>query len=275
MLAPYRDIRDNKDMSMPNKLILVRHGHSEGNLAVDLSKQGDDSFYTPDFRERPGHQWRLTDEGRDQARQAGAWILQNIGEFDRYYVSPYIRTKETAALLDLPNAKWRIDSRLRERDWGDIGSLPRKEFLEEYPRNAFIKNTDSLYWRPPGGESIMDVRMRMRSLLDTLHREMADQRVLIVTHGEFMWSARAELEYMSDEEWLSADKDPSQKIHNTQVIEYRRSDPHTGEQDKYVRWVRSICPWMKHISFDWTQIDRKRFSNEDLLTQVNKVSPLI
>lgn len=38
---------------MPNNLVLIRHGHSEGNLVSDKSKQGDDSFYTPDFRERP------------------------------------------------------------------------------------------------------------------------------------------------------------------------------------------------------------------------------
>lgn len=262
-------------MAMPNELVLVRHGHSEGNLAVDYSKLGDDSFYTPDFRERPGHQWRLTEDGQEQARTAGQWILENIGDFDRYYVSPYIRTKETAALLDLPSAEWRVDSRLRERDWGDIGSLPRKEFIEEYPRNAFVKDMDSLYWRPPGGESIMDVRMRMRSLLDTLHRETESQKVIAVTHGEFMWSARAELEYMSDEEWLTADNDKSQKIHNTQVLQYSRLDPNTDKQNKYASWTRSVCPWMTGVSLEWSQITRHRFSNEELLEQVAKINPVV
>src|SRR3990170_8107458 len=112
-------------MAMPNELVLVRHGHSEGNFVADTSRRGDDSLYTTDFRERPGHRWRLTKEGANQARAAGEWILRNIGErFDRYYVSPYVRTRETAALLGLPEAEWRIDQRLRERDWGDIGSIP-------------------------------------------------------------------------------------------------------------------------------------------------------
>ena len=92
-------------MAMPNELVLVRHGHSEGNFVVDQSKLGDDSFYTPDFTERPGHQWRLTEEGREQARITGEWIMNNIGKFDRYYVSPYIRTKETAGLLGLPDSE--------------------------------------------------------------------------------------------------------------------------------------------------------------------------
>lgn len=262
-------------MAMPNRLVLVRHGHSEGNFAVDLSKQGDDSFYTPDFRERPGHQWRLTDEGREQARKTGAWLVENYESFDRYYVSPYVRTKETAALLGIAAAEWRIDSRLRERDWGDIGSLPRKEFIEAYPRNAFMKQADALYWRPPGGESIMDVRMRVRSLLDTLHREMEGKRVLVVTHGEFMWSTRAELEYMSDSEWLSSDKDPRQKIHNTQVLDYSRIHPETGEQQKYTSWVRSVCPWMKGVGIEWMPIERQKYSNEDLLAQVEAVKPIV
>lgn len=262
-------------MAMPNDLVLVRHGHSEGNLAVERSKAGDDSFYTPDFTERPGHQWRLTEEGRDQARQAGGWIIENLGGFDRYYVSPYVRTKETAALLGIPGADWRIDPRLRERDWGDIGALPRKRFLEEYPRNATMKEADSLYWRPPSGESIMDVRLRVRNLLDTLHREMAGQRVLVVTHGEFMWAARAELEYMSDMEWLAADKDPTQKIHNTQVLQYTRLDPASEVQNQYLHWVRSVCPWMQEVGFEWTEIDRRRYSNEELLDQVSEVTPTI
>lgn len=264
-------------MAMPEELVLVRHGHSEGNLAVDYSKQGDDSFYTPDFRERPGHRWRLTEEGRGQAKTAGQWILKNISEeFDRYYVSPYIRAKETAGLLDLPDAKWRIDPRLRERDWGDISSLPRSEFKKLYPQNAFIKETDALYWRPPGGESIMDVRInRVRSVFDTLHRETPNQKILIVTHGEFIWATRPEIEYMSDEEWLEADNDPLQKINNAQVIHYSKTNPRTGEKDKYLSWVRSICPWRNSIDIEWTPIERYTFANEELLEQVAEIKPTV
>jgi len=259
---------------MPNELVLVRHGHSEGNFVVDKSKQGDDSFYTPDFRERPGHRWRLTAEGRKQAQNTGAWILENIGgKFDRYYVSPYVRTRETAALLGLPGAEWRIDQRLRERDWGEIGSMPRAEFKSAYPQSYFIKEIDALFWRPPGGESIADVRLRVRNLFDTLHRECSGQRIIIVTHGEFMWSARAELEYMTDEEWVLSDKDSSQKIHNSQIIHYTRNNFQSGETEKYIGWLRSICPW-KGIDTKWLPIKRKRFSNEELLEQVSKIEPV-
>lgn len=35
-------------MGMPNNLVLVRHGQSEGNVAVEAAKKGDLSFYESD-----------------------------------------------------------------------------------------------------------------------------------------------------------------------------------------------------------------------------------
>ncbi len=262
-------------MAMPNDLILIRHGHSEGNLAVETAKQGDNSFYTPEFRERPGHQWRLTEDGRNQAIATGKWLQKNIGtDFDRYYVSPYIRTRETAGLLDLPNTQWRISQRLRERDWGDIDSLPLVEFKKIFPHNALRKEIDALYWRPPGGESIADVRLRVRSFFDTLHRECAGKKVVVATHGEFMWAMRAELEYLNDEQWIAADKDPKMKIYNTQVLHYSKTDPKGKNNTHYLGWVRSVCPWKKDIDSGWNKITRLKYNNKELLDQANKIEPI-
>lgn len=263
-------------MGMPNDLLIIRHGHSEGNLAVDRGKKGDDSLFTPGFRETPGHRWRLTAEGRQQARLAGEWIQSNVaGRFDRYYVSPFIRTLETAALLGLHGAEWRVDQRLRERDWGEIGSMPRAEFKSSYSRNAFMKEIDALYWRPPSGESIADVRMRVRSFFDTLHRECNGQKVLVVTHGEFMSAARAALEYLSDEEWIEADSDEEKKIRNTHIYHYSRISPESGAEGSYIGWVRKTCPWLDSEAAEWELIVRHRFTNEQLLEQVAKVEPLL
>jgi len=262
-------------MVMPNDLILVRHGHSEGILAIDLGKKGDGSLWTAGFRETPGHQWRLTEDGCKQARKTGEWILDEIGErFDRYYVSPFVRTRETAGLLGLPDAEWRVDQRLRERDWGELSSMPRKESKEKYSQNTFLQKIDALYWRPPSGESIADVRLRVRSFFDTLHRECEGQRVMVVTHGEFMSAARAALEYMSDEEWLDADGDDDQKILNTHVYHYSRHDPATHSTGKYLSWIRKVCPWRAERP-GWKTIARRRFSNDELLEQVRIIGPSI
>jgi len=263
-------------MAMPNDLILVRHGHSEGNLVLGRSKKGDDSLMTTSFREIPGHQWRLTPEGRKQAATAGEWLLANTDTpYTRYYSSPFVRTLETAALLDLHDAEWRLDQRLRERDWGEINSMPRDEHNANYPQNALIKRIDALYWRPPAGESIADVRLRVRNFFDTLHRECEGQTVLVVTHGEFMSAARAALEYLSDQEWVERDDDPSWKIENTHIYHYSRRDPVSGEIAKYMSWVRRICPWVIQSDSGWLPVSRRRFSNEELLKQVTRIKSVL
>jgi len=152
--------------------------------------------------------------------------------------------------------------------------MTKSWFKSTYERNAFIKEINSLYWRPPGGESIADVRLRVRNLFDTLHRECAGQSVIIVTHVEFMWAARAELEYMTDERWVELERDPSQKMNNTQILQYSRKNPVTGEIRKNFGWRRSICPWKDSIDAEWIPIERKRFTNEELLEQVNKIEPV-
>lgn len=263
-------------MTMPIDLVLVRHGHSEGNLAVSRSKKGDDSLYTPDFRERPGHRWRLTPEGQEQAATAGKWIREHIGaRFDRYYASPYVRTQETAARLDLPEAEWRLDQRLRERDWGEIGSVPIPEQASLYPRNIVLQKTDALYWRPPGGESIADARMRVRTFFDTLHRECEGQSVVVVTHGDIISAVRGALEYLSDEQWLAFDGDESKKILNCHIYHYSRRDPSTDEVGRYLSWRRAVCPTDTAIDTGWEPITRKRFSNAELLERVNAVEPFL
>ena len=103
-------------MSLPNDIVLVRHGESEGNIANRLSKRGDDDAYTDELRSRHSSLWRLTDKGREQVRMAGEWIRENIGDrFDRYYVSEYVRTKESATLLGLPGAVWTVTDGHPER----------------------------------------------------------------------------------------------------------------------------------------------------------------
>ena len=120
---------------LPLDLVLVRHGESEGNIAVDASKGGDNSIFTPEFRNRHSREFRLTDKGIAQAKAAGEWLRTNVPfPFTYFCVSDYIRAKETAALLALPDARWKDEFYLRERDRGLIDNIPRDEERTEFPR---------------------------------------------------------------------------------------------------------------------------------------------
>lgn len=268
-------------MAMPNNLILVRHGESEGNIATRAGRQGNLDFFTDEFRERPGHDWRLTERGVEQAQAAGLWIArfvlnQDTESFDKFYVSPHRRTRETAAHLALSNALWLQVPRLRERDWGDIESMSKTEFDERYPDSARKKRIDSLYWRPPGGESIAQVgETRVQRFFETLHREAEGQDVAVVTHGEWIWAARFELERMGHEQWAISEKDAAQKIKNCQVVQFSRLDPVTQSQSGKMVWVRSVTPWETPDSpGQWYEIERRGYTNLELLADVEQVPRL-
>lgn len=259
-------------MAMPKNLVLVRHGESEGNLATKLSKKGDDSMFTDDFMNRHSSTWRLTEQGKIQAHIAGKWIKENMNEsFQRFYVSEYDRAKETAALLDLPEAQWMVTYYLREREWGELAVMPISERRGKFAENLRRKDAEPFYWIPTGGESMPTLCLRLEKILDTLHRECEGRNVLLVVHGEVMWAFRYLLERLTYSEIMKLEHsaDPHDKIHNCQIIHYTRRNPFSGEIVPYLSWVRSICPTDLTLSSDeWRGVVRKKFSNEELLREV-------
>lgn len=272
-------------MSMPNHLVLVRHGLSEGNFAREKAKVGDLTYFDDDFSQRPGHEWRLMPEGVEQANRAGQWIQTNVIEaynlpgFDRYVYSPHRRTRETAASMGLPKAQWRLNRMLRERSWGELEDLDEEGHKKLYPRNYSWMKKDKLNWAPPGGESIVQISDgRAREFFDTLHRDH-DQKgiesVVAVTHGEWIWAARLALEYLFNEEWEAKDDDPNEKIHNCQVVHYSRINPETHERANYLRWMRSVDAGSGEIGpGTWRESSRRVLSNEELLQQVEQLPRL-
>ncbi|HMW00432.1 MAG TPA: phosphoglycerate mutase family protein [Acidobacteriota bacterium] len=68
----------------PRRIILIRHGESEGNADREMYQT------TPDCK------LNLTDLGREQAREAENTIKSIIGDSSVYaYISPYYRTRQT------------------------------------------------------------------------------------------------------------------------------------------------------------------------------------
>ncbi len=277
-------------MSMPKHLLVLRHGESEGNVANNKAKAGDLSSFTDEFVTTPGRTWRLTELGVSQAKLIGEWLrkeLKLIHELTpvdealatRLYTSPYVRTRQTAGNLQLTlgsrEAEWYVNRTIRERDWGDIDSIPKQHFREDpiYRRNAQKMEVDPLYWRPPGGESIQDVAdNRVRNFLDTLHRECSDQLVVAVAHGEFMKALRLVLERTSDEEFLIQEKDKTRKIPNCQLIQYTKSVELAGLESQVhtprLQFTRTITPLVEEGRCEvtpWTRINFHRPTNEDLL----------
>lgn len=159
----------------PYRIILVRHGSSEGN--VDKNQ----------YETVPDYALNLTTEGILQAQQAGQELKKLIGSETLYvYLSPYLRTRQTfqhiRASLEDNAVKAIEDPRIREQDWGHLRNPDvNEEIIKE--RDSF----STFYYRIPDGESGADVYDRVSIFLETLHRDFDKpdypENVLIVTHG--------------------------------------------------------------------------------------------
>jgi broad specificity phosphatase PhoE len=163
-------------MARPLRIVLVRHGESEGNV--------DESIY-----ERvPDHALKLTGRGRKQALAAGAELRALLGDGAiQAYVSPYLRTRQTFDLMGLDRNRLRVmeEPRLREQDWGNL-----QDVEDIHRQRAARAAYGHFFYRFTQGESGADVYDRVGAFFETLHRnfERPDYppNVLLVTHGLMM-----------------------------------------------------------------------------------------
>ncbi len=125
-------------------LILVRHGQSEANVAGLLSGRG----------ESP-----LTASGRVQV----AGLATLLAGASRLISSPLGRARETAASLgfDLPIE---VDERWTEVDYGELEG----EELTSVPTEVWRRWRSDATFRPPGGETLAEVGVRVREACDEL-----------------------------------------------------------------------------------------------------------
>lgn len=142
------------------KIILVRHGQSEGNVVCQIN---DD----------PSRPVNLTQRGREQAG-AAANALREV-RFTHAYASEFPRAQQTAAILLRHHAlQLHIDARLNERRSGMDG-----QHVDAF--NDLVAG-DPLHCKPEHGESFVEQMVRLRSFLDEVASRHADGIVLAVSH---------------------------------------------------------------------------------------------
>ena len=207
----------------PNRLWVVRHGQSAGNVARDLAHAEGLARIPLELRDVDVP---LSPLGEDQARALGHWFAHGAGNGrpDVILTSPYVRAQETARLFREAGGAARdepicSDERLREKEFGILDGLTTSGILAEEPRQAeFRKLLGKFYHRPPGGESWCDVIFRLRALLDTVSLHYAGRDVLIVAHQVVVLCMRYIIENLSEAEILAIDK--AGDVANCAVTEY-------------------------------------------------------
>ncbi|CAI9780087.1 unnamed protein product [Fraxinus pennsylvanica] len=174
----------------PKRIILVRHGESEGNQDEEVLE------YIPNYK------IKLSNKGIEQAQNVGSEIKKVVSEYGEsenwkvlFYVSPSERTKQTLGTIigeEFPEEKvigLKEECRLREQHFGNFQELEKRKKIKRN-RNRYGK----FFYRVPDGESSADVYDRVSSFLETLWREMETNRLnssnpseelnlIIVSHG--------------------------------------------------------------------------------------------
>lgn len=205
----------------PQNLMIVRHGQSAGNVARDLAESKMSETIDIEFRDVDVP---LSQLGHRQARAIGDWLKQQEPDKRPNIIlsSPYKRALQTAEEIRqaLGAKEVLFDERLREREFGILDRLTSRGIRAKYPYEAELRaRLGKFYYRPPGGESWTDVILRLRSVLDSLARDYADQRVLLVCHSVVILCLRYLFETMTEEEILKIEREAD--IANCSLTTYR------------------------------------------------------
>jgi broad specificity phosphatase PhoE len=154
------------------KLIMVRHGESEGNAIRRFTTSGEA---------------KITDLGRRQALEAAIRIKLKFQPI-LVIASTFARARETgliiAAELGIPIE---YEEQFREMSLGDLAGKPYDSIANDPtfdPKRSWV-------WRAPNGESHEDVMKRVAPVLDAVAKKYPDDEIVIVSHGGVMravWS---------------------------------------------------------------------------------------
>lgn len=271
-------------MSLPLRIAFVRHGESESNIIQRAQKNGQTLDVEDLVNSRVDWKQRLSETGQNQAKKAHVNLYKIYGDldyFDSFYVSPFIRARETALLLSGNKLiNWEIDDRLSERIWGIYGLVSRQQQHEHFPLTNKLSNDDPWYIRYDGGESLFDVYNRFKNFKEKLWRENSGQNVLIVSHAQFIQSVCYDLEKLLPEDWDKIWEKREYKIPNVGLVEYSRVNPSDS------RDIREDFTWRRILYLDnldespfgseWFEFERNgTFSTEEIEKQIDEYPRLL
>lgn len=199
------------------RLHFIRHGLSEANLSTSVN------------RRKPDHAIELTEWGFDQAKIAGAemvrHLLQRTDHYHgiRFLVSPYRRTRDTAAQVmdEFDKTGIAYEAReclqLREQSFGLFDGLTPEELTKAYPNEYehYLKHRtfEGEFFAPmPSGESRARVCDRVRGVFGSILRDFSSQAgeqisdIICVSHGVTIRCAIMEFLHLP---WEWCEKEPN------------------------------------------------------------------
>ncbi len=130
----------------------------------------------------------LTDEGRLAAARAGRHLVGRSAT--AVYTSPLQRARETASIVAEPLGL--PEQPAEELNEIDFGGWTGRDFASLEGDVAWDRwNRDRSLHRPPGGESMVEVQLRLAIWLSRVHGRHPDSAVIAVSHADVIKAALA------------------------------------------------------------------------------------
>ncbi|MDQ2986381.1 MAG: histidine phosphatase family protein [Armatimonadota bacterium] len=149
------------------RILVVRHGQTA---------------YNKELRNQGRADIELDEIGCAQAKSLASAISRE--SITAIYSSHLKRAAKTAdALATSMGLEVIVDVRLAERDYGAWEGKTREEILESDKEGFALYRSDPVIQTSGGGETGLDVFMRVVSFLSELLQKHEDGTVVIVTHG--------------------------------------------------------------------------------------------
>ena len=125
----------------------------------------------------------LTDKGVVQAEALGRRLAKV--KFEAVYTSDYSRAMRTAALIASGGSVGtaRADADLRELHYGEWEGEKGGDVARKWRTQYRLMRHEDPLWRPPGGETVAEVRTRTRAAFDRIAAAHEGKKVLVVSHG--------------------------------------------------------------------------------------------
>ena len=172
-------------------LVLVRHGQSEWNEKNLFTGWKD-----------PG----LTDQGVDEAKNAGRLILEQNIQFDFMYTSMLSRAQKTGDIIlgvlnhnEIPIVK---NEALNERHYGSLAGLNKDDARKKWGEEQVHIWRRSFDIPPPDGESLKDTADRVLPYFEAeiMPKVISGSSILIAAHGNSLRALIMKLDSISSED---------------------------------------------------------------------------
>ncbi|MBT9315091.1 histidine phosphatase family protein [Leptothoe spongobia] len=193
------------------KLLLIRHGESQGNVEGRMEGQMSTS---------------LSAKGEWQSRQLATY-LQRQSPPTCLYSSPLQRATQTAFYLEKRvGCSVQLDVELQELNQGIFQGLMWTEVRDRYPQlcSELVATLD--YQPVPGAETLMAANRRAVNWYQTLwQRHTAGDVIWSVTHGGFMQQLIRVI--------LGCDRTWQIPIHHTALFEFYLISPEVTQDNQH------------------------------------------